>query len=138
ASVLLWRRQQEMHVIGHEAIGVQRASTLFRQLLQYGQIDEVIRLVPKTRLPVVTALYDVQRHVVDHQASLSRHTGTTGHAAWRLTRSGCVPEPDRALSPNSESGDGAGNARIGRFPDLRKALAHGERVDLVADAHRAA
>src|SRR5438094_660401 len=35
-------------------------------------------------------------------------------------------------------GDGARDAGVGRFPDLHEALAHGERLDLVAESRGAA
>src|SRR4051812_40058760 len=47
ARTLLCRRQKQMHMISHQAIRVEGAAGLYRQLGKTGQVNEVVGVVPE-------------------------------------------------------------------------------------------
>jgi hypothetical protein len=62
-----------MNVIRHQAIRMQRAAVLARELSQIGQIHKVIGFDTKARATVYTALNHVKRHTGKDHARSSRH-----------------------------------------------------------------
>jgi hypothetical protein len=70
-------REKQMHVIRHEAVGVERGPKLRDELPQQAQIDEVIGRIEKTRDPVIRALHDVNREFGDDQSSVTGHIVST-------------------------------------------------------------
>jgi len=67
------RRQQQMHVIGHEAVGMHRTAEAVGKLLQVVQIERVILFMEKTGAAIVAALDDVHGDLRDHEALVTRH-----------------------------------------------------------------
>jgi hypothetical protein len=49
------RREKQMYVIGHQAIGVQSAAHLAAQLMKAGQVNQAVVLMDETILAVVAA-----------------------------------------------------------------------------------
>src|SRR5438105_7206695 len=86
AALRVARREKQVDVIRHQAIGVQRALRLGREIAKVKQVDEVIAVFPETRLPVVTALNDVYGDVGHDESRQSRHTATTAPCMQRLTK----------------------------------------------------
>ena len=69
-----------MHVIGHQAIGVQRAARLRAELAQIGEVNQPIALGVEARLAVIAALSYMQGDFRHDEAALTRHIG---HNGWR-------------------------------------------------------
>ena len=58
------RGDQQVHMIGHEHVGVQFASCLGERFLQPMQVALVIRLAKEARLAIVAALHDMQGQAI--------------------------------------------------------------------------
>jgi len=69
----LARREQQVHVVGHQHIGVDRARIARRQLAQVVQVAPVVVIGEEADAAVIPALDDVQRGAGDPQASTSGH-----------------------------------------------------------------
>jgi hypothetical protein len=69
----LFRGEEQVDVIGHQHIGVQRALGLAQRFSQPMQVAAVVFLAEKARLAVVAALHDVERN------SIKLDTRTSGH-----------------------------------------------------------
>jgi hypothetical protein len=67
------RRQKQMHVIAHEAVRVNSATGLFRDIAQQGEVDKMIVFLPEADHAIVAPLNDVDGKVRHDQASLARH-----------------------------------------------------------------
>jgi hypothetical protein len=76
AAVGLVRCEQQVHVIGHEAVGVDYALELRGHGLQVCEVEFVVGIGEEAGAAVVAALNDVDRHLGDGDP------GTTG--PWRL------------------------------------------------------
>src|SRR6185503_7824696 len=83
---------KEMHVIRHQAEGVQGAFGLRQEIAQRRQIDEPVGVVAEARLTVVPSLNNMQCHVGDHQARESRHGRDNVRRVGAVDSSGSVPE----------------------------------------------
>jgi hypothetical protein len=75
------RRQKQMHVIAHEAVGVNGATGLFRDIPKQGQIDKMIAFLPKAHHAVVASLDNVDGKIRHDQTSLARHKVDNGVGA---------------------------------------------------------
>jgi hypothetical protein len=53
------RRHEQVNMIRHQTVCVDRAIVLFRQLAQVGQVDEVIAVLLEARDAVISALNNV-------------------------------------------------------------------------------
>jgi hypothetical protein len=53
------RRQKQMHVIAHEAVGVNGATGLFRDIAEQGQVNKMIAFLPKAHHAIVATLNNV-------------------------------------------------------------------------------
>lgn len=60
-AVGLFRREQQMDVIGHQHVGVQPAVLARQRFAQPAKIGEAVLVVEEARRPIVPALDDVQR-----------------------------------------------------------------------------
>jgi len=67
------RRQEQMHVIGHQGIGMQLRSLAPQRLAQPVQVGVAILFRKEASLAVVAALNQVQRHTVEVEAGATRH-----------------------------------------------------------------
>jgi hypothetical protein len=67
-----------MHVIAHEAVGVDGATGLFRDIAQQSQVNKMIAFLPKTDHAIVAALNNVDGKVRHDQAWLARHNVDNG------------------------------------------------------------
>ncbi|HWA37268.1 MAG TPA: hypothetical protein VG873_05330 [Burkholderiales bacterium] len=63
---LAFRRQQQVNVVRHQAVRVDRAFRFRRQASQQRQIDEIVGFRLEAGSAVVSALNDVQRMVRKH------------------------------------------------------------------------
>lgn len=70
----LARRQQQVHMIGHEHIGMQRTASFTQRLAKPVEIGFVIVFAEEAGLAIMAALHDVQRHTIQ------MNTCSTGHA----------------------------------------------------------
>lgn len=61
-SSLGFRRHQQMHMIGHQCIGMNLTVPIDGRFLQPVKVDVVILLGEETWLPIDAALHDVLRH----------------------------------------------------------------------------
>jgi hypothetical protein len=73
ATPLLARSQKKMHVVGHQAVGMNCASILTREERQKAEINRAIRVAEEALLAVVAALPDVQSNLRDNNTGRSRH-----------------------------------------------------------------
>jgi hypothetical protein len=78
ASCGATRRQEQMHVIAHEAVGVNGATGLLRDIAQQSQVNKMIAFLPKTDHAIVAALNNVDGKVRHDQAWLARHNVDNG------------------------------------------------------------
>jgi hypothetical protein len=60
----LLRRQEQMHVVGHEYVGMQAALRLGQCLAQPMQVAAIVILMEEARLAIMSPLHDVQWLVV--------------------------------------------------------------------------
>jgi hypothetical protein len=72
-SLLQLRREQQMKVIGHQHVRVQRAAETFRELREVIQEKSVIVVSEKARLTIVPALDDVRRQTSNPKAFSAGH-----------------------------------------------------------------
>lgn len=70
---LIVRRQQQMDVITHQHVRVQRAAEAQQAFAQALQVAPTILIVQKTGQPVVAALHDVLRNAGQIQSGKSCH-----------------------------------------------------------------
>src|SRR3982750_3366943 len=101
-----------MHMIRHQAVRVNRAFELLRELAHVKQVKAVVALAHEASSPVVPALDDVHAHAGQQKARLSWHRAKTPSGRHRLTRWGQSPGsgPDCGCS---DALDGASRARDG-------------------------
>ena len=78
SSCLLFGRNQQMHVIGHEYAGMHQALITERRLLQCVYIKRLILLLKERGLPINTPRYDMLRDAGDEVARLAGHTCIVG------------------------------------------------------------
>lgn len=57
-------RKQQVNMVGHERVGMQRTVFLLKRLAQPVQIGLIIFFVKKTGFAIVSALHDVQRYAI--------------------------------------------------------------------------
>ena len=62
------RRQQEVDVIGHQDIGVDRAADIGGDLGEIVEIGAPIGIVEEASLAIDAALHEMDRHAGDHEA----------------------------------------------------------------------
>ena len=67
------RRDQQMHVIGHQGVGMQMTVGLLERDAQPVQIGVIIFLGIKAGLTVVAPLHDVERYFVEMDARTARN-----------------------------------------------------------------
>lgn len=67
------RREQQVHVTGHETMGVHRAFELDRQLAQVSKVKRTIPIAIEAGAAVVSALNDMHRHLGRGNARTTRH-----------------------------------------------------------------
>lgn len=67
------RREQQMHVVGHEAIGVHRAFERGSQLAHMRKVARLVIAGNEAGAAVVAALDDVDRHLGHGDAGMTRH-----------------------------------------------------------------
>ena len=79
----LGRRREQMHMIGHQDVGVQRATVLAGCFGEFLKVVAVVGIRCETRLPVDTALNDVQRDAGQVEARLAGYE-TGSRWAWYL------------------------------------------------------
>lgn len=77
-GIRLMRRQQQMHMIRHQDVGMNRASGALRALLQLVEVISVVDIRKEAGLAVVAALDDVQGNVGEGDACAARHRLTLG------------------------------------------------------------
>jgi len=71
------RREQQVHVIGHQAICVHRTREFLGQFAQVKEIQVTIAVRHKASRSIIAALDQVNGYVGKHQAGLSRHKRKT-------------------------------------------------------------
>jgi len=64
-------------VVCHQAVSVQRAAGLCRQIPQVREVDEVVGVVPKAIPAIVPALHDVHGNMRHDEPRPPWHKGTT-------------------------------------------------------------
>ena len=74
--VRLLRRQQQVNMVGHQNVGVDRYAIFPAVFLELVQIDRVVLFGEETGLAVVAALDDVLRNAGQAQAGESGHCGS--------------------------------------------------------------
>jgi len=74
-GIRLMRRQQQMHMIRHQDVGMNRASGALRALLQLVEVISVVDIRKEAGLAVVAALDDVQSNAEKSDAGAARHGG---------------------------------------------------------------
>ena len=67
------RRQQQVNVVGHQAIGVHRAAELAGKIAKQREIERIIVLGEEAGATVVAALDDMDRHFGHGYARAARH-----------------------------------------------------------------
>jgi hypothetical protein len=67
------RRQQQMNVICHQAMRMQRAARLSEEAAQMKEIKAAVAFLVEAGLSVISALNDVYRNAGQHDASAARH-----------------------------------------------------------------
>ena len=82
-AVLAFRRDQQMHVIGHEHIGRHGTTEAFGQFSQEIQIEAIIIIREEAHRAVVAALDDVPGDAGEAQAGSARHDGVLDGRAGR-------------------------------------------------------
>jgi hypothetical protein len=73
AAVQRVGRQQQMNVICHQAVRMQRAACLSQEAAQVKEIKAAVVFVVKAALPVISPLNHVHRNAGQHDASAARH-----------------------------------------------------------------
>ena len=68
-------------MIAHEAVGVNGATGLLRDIAQQSQVNKMIAFLPKTDHTIVAALNNVDGKVWHDQAWLARHNVDNGAGA---------------------------------------------------------
>src|SRR5574343_998348 len=68
------RRQQQMHMISHQHIGVDQAARLAGIFLQPIKIEAIILVGDEASLSVIATLDDVQGNIGESYAGAARHT----------------------------------------------------------------
>ena len=63
-------------MVGHQHVGMQPAALARQRLSQPVEVGEPVLVIKKAGRPVVTALHDVQRQVVDMDACAAGHAGS--------------------------------------------------------------
>jgi hypothetical protein len=85
ATVRMLGSQKQMDVVGHQAIGVQRAARMLQQSVQMEQIEAAILDRKEASRAVVTSLNDMQGNAGKHEARAARHAGINERALATLT-----------------------------------------------------
>jgi hypothetical protein len=96
------RRNQEMHVVRHQTVGVHSAAKSFRQLAQVKEIQDAVVVRLEANAAVGATLDHVRSHIGEEQAKLPGHGKATPLEAPRLTNRGLTRIPaygDRGLTP---------------------------------------
>lgn len=70
ALLVLWR-QQQMHMVGHQAESMDRAAGALGRHMQYIEIAAIILVGEEDRLPVVAALDHMQRDIGQCEAGVA-------------------------------------------------------------------
>lgn len=80
------RRDQQVDMVSHERVGMQRAAFLFKRLAQPVKVGPVIFFGEEAGLTVVSALHDVQRYAIKVDARATGHVGFLAEIirAWPL------------------------------------------------------
>jgi hypothetical protein len=85
ASTMLVRSKKQVHVVRHEAIRVDRASILRGRDRQQSKVMLVMRFSEEARLPIDSALHQMQGNVGKDQSAAAGHTPATDETGLRLT-----------------------------------------------------
>jgi hypothetical protein len=103
-----FRRRDQMHMIGHQAISPDRHAALFAPLAHQLQIGRVILLAKERRLPTVPSLGNVMRHPGNNDTCQSSHAMNLAKSLAPVNSCVCCPRnscpgtPSRnSTSPNS-------------------------------------
>ena len=83
--LLIRRREEQVHVVGHQAVHVDRATAVRCTFTQQRHVDEPVAVLPKAVLPAVAPLAYVQRNARHDQPRMPPHAGTTAKGRGRLT-----------------------------------------------------
>jgi hypothetical protein len=62
-GILAVGRDQEVHVVTHEAIRVNRTSMAYCRFAQHRAIDEIVSIFAEARHAIVAPMHDVQRQI---------------------------------------------------------------------------
>src|SRR5258708_15522774 len=66
ASIGRARRDEKMHMVGHQAVRVHRAAEARREKVQIGQITEVIEIAEKAAPAIIPPLHDMDRTIAEN------------------------------------------------------------------------
>jgi hypothetical protein len=72
------RRQQEVDVVGHQDVGVDRATDIGGDLREIVEIGAPIGIVEEAGLAIDAALHEMDRHAGKHEARPARHPPMLG------------------------------------------------------------
>src|SRR5437773_2590693 len=85
AGVRRVRREKQVHMIGHQAIGVNGAVVPARKKAQVAQVGKVIGIAEKAASPIVAPLDHMESHFGNHDSSAAGHKSPTARAPAPLT-----------------------------------------------------
>jgi len=80
---------EQVHVVGHQDIGVQGAMFFVQGFVKPVQVGVVVLFGEEARLAVVTALHDVQRDVVEVDSGAAWHKQTLLQSLEKIESSYC-------------------------------------------------
>ncbi len=80
------RRDEQVRVIGHQDVRVDRATELNADLATIFEIANAVGGVEAARFPIVAALDDMLRHCCEIEPRLAWHAGV---ASWASCQDGC-------------------------------------------------
>ena len=75
-TLTVFGREQEVHRVGHQGIGMQGAPFFLHGLARPVQVSMVVLFGKETRLAVMAALHNVKRHTVKRDARAAGHANT--------------------------------------------------------------
>jgi hypothetical protein len=76
-------RDQQVHVIGHQYVGMQSALEATRGSIEFVSIEQIVVFRRKARLTIVATLYDVLSNTRQINSRLARHGACPGRWRWR-------------------------------------------------------
>jgi len=76
------RRQQEVDVVGHQDVGVDRAADIGGDLREIVEIGAPIGIIEEAGLEIDAALQEMDRHAGKHETRSARHPPMLGIRPW--------------------------------------------------------